>query len=153
MKFFSRLQLFETPWTIAYQVSLFMGFSRQGYQSGLPFPSPEDLPNPGIEPRSPALQADALPSEPSGKPKLELKTSLSLFITVSFTTLCTCSCSLILLFSRHNYALSEHQALSRVGSVCFCLIFMEGNRLKQNPILCFQGDSEQGLSLPNENIK
>ena len=45
-----------------------MGFSRQEYWSGLPFPSPGDLPNPGIEPRSPALQADALTSEPPGKP-------------------------------------------------------------------------------------
>ena len=55
------------PWTIACQVSLSMGFSRQEYWSGLPFPSPGDLPEPGIEPRSPALQADALPSEPPGK--------------------------------------------------------------------------------------
>ena len=46
-----------------------MGFSRQEYWSGLPFPSPGDLPDPGIEPRSPALQADALTSEPPGKPK------------------------------------------------------------------------------------
>ena len=44
-----------------------MGFSRQEYGSGLPFPSPGDLPDPGIKPRSPALQADALPSEPPGK--------------------------------------------------------------------------------------
>ena len=49
------LWLFATPWTVAYQASLFMGFSRQEYWSGLPFPSPGDLPNPGIEPRSPAL--------------------------------------------------------------------------------------------------
>ena len=48
---------------------LSMGFSRQGYWSGLPFPSPEDLPDPGIDPGSPALQADALPSEPPGKPQ------------------------------------------------------------------------------------
>ena len=48
--------------------SLSMGFSRQGYWSDLPFPSPGDLPNPGIEPRSPTLQADALTSEPPGKP-------------------------------------------------------------------------------------
>ena len=53
-----------TPWTVAYQASPSMGFSRQEYQSGLPFPSPGDLPNPGIKPRCPALQADALPSEP-----------------------------------------------------------------------------------------
>ena len=51
-----------TPWTLAYQVPLSMGFSRQEYWSGLPFPSPGDLPNPGIEPGSPASQADALPS-------------------------------------------------------------------------------------------
>ena len=55
-----------TPWTVAYQVPPSMEFSRQEYWSGLPFPSPGDLPNPGIEPRSPALQADALPSEPPG---------------------------------------------------------------------------------------
>ena len=49
------------------QAPLSMGFSRQEYWSGLPFPSPGDLPDPGIEPRSPALQADALPPEPPGK--------------------------------------------------------------------------------------
>ena len=53
-----------TPWTVAYQASQSMGFSRQEYWSGLPFPSPGDLPDPGIEPGSPALQADGLPSEP-----------------------------------------------------------------------------------------
>ena len=51
------------------QISLSMGFSMQGYWSGLPFPSPEDLPNPGIQPRSPTLQVDSLPSDPPGKPK------------------------------------------------------------------------------------
>ena len=56
-----------TPWTVADQALPSMGFSRQEYWSGLPFPSPGDLPNPGIEPRSPALQADSLPSEPQGK--------------------------------------------------------------------------------------
>ena len=64
VKLFSHVQLFGTPWTIAYQASLSIGFSRQEYWSGLPFPSPGDLPNPGIEPGSPALQADTLPSEP-----------------------------------------------------------------------------------------
>ena len=56
-----------TPWTVAGQASLSMGFSRQEYWSGLPFPSPGDLPNPGIEPRS-ALQADSSPPELRGKP-------------------------------------------------------------------------------------
>ena len=59
------------PWTVAHQPPLSMGFLRQEYWSGLPFPSPGDLPNPGIEPsfpESPELQSDALPSEPPGKP-------------------------------------------------------------------------------------
>ena len=68
VKSLSRVQLFAISWTVAYQASLSMGFSRQEYWSGLPFPSPADLPDPGIEPRSPALQTDALPSEPPGKP-------------------------------------------------------------------------------------
>ena len=73
VKSLSHIQLFATPWTVAYQASPSMGFSRQEYRSALPFPSPGDLLNPGIEPGSPALQADALPSEPPGKlilPKL-----------------------------------------------------------------------------------
>ena len=57
-----------TPWTVARQAPLSMGFSRQEYWSGLPFPSPGDLPKPGIESGSPALQADSLPNEPPGKP-------------------------------------------------------------------------------------
>ena len=67
MKSLSRVQLFVTPWTVTYQAPLSKGFSRQEYWSGLPFPSPRGLPDPGIEPGSPALQADALPSEPPGK--------------------------------------------------------------------------------------
>ena len=54
---FSRVQLFVTPWTIAHQAPLSVGFSRQEYLSGLPFPSPGDLPNPGMEPTSPASPA------------------------------------------------------------------------------------------------
>ena len=57
-----------TPWTVACQASLPMGFCRQEYWSGLPFSSAGDLPNPVIEPGSPTLQADSLPSEPPGKP-------------------------------------------------------------------------------------
>ena len=68
MKSLSRVRLFATPWTIAYQAPPSMGFSRQDYWSGFPFPSPGDLPDPGLEPRSPALQGDALTSEPPGKP-------------------------------------------------------------------------------------
>ena len=68
MKSLSRVRLFATLWTVADQAPPSMGFSRQEYWSGLPFPSPGDLPDPGIEPRSPALQADTLTSESPGKP-------------------------------------------------------------------------------------
>ena len=68
VKSLSRFQLFATPWTVACQAPSSMGFYRQEYWSGLPFPSPVDHPNPGMEPRSPTLQADSLPSEPPGKP-------------------------------------------------------------------------------------
>ena len=64
----SRVSLFATPWSVAYQAPLSMGFSRQEYWSGLPFSTPGDLPNPGIELRFSALQADSLLSEPPGKP-------------------------------------------------------------------------------------
>ena len=63
------VQLLATPWTVARQAPLSMGFSRQESWSGLPFPSPGDLPDPGIKPRSPAFQAAALTSEPPGKPQ------------------------------------------------------------------------------------
>ena len=68
MKSLSHIQLFVTPWTVAHQAPPFMEFSRQEYWSGLPFSSPGDLPDPGIEPGSPALQADAFQSEPPGNP-------------------------------------------------------------------------------------
>ena len=55
VKWLSRVRLFATPWTVAYHASPSMGFSRQDYWSGLPFPSPRDLPDPGIEPGSPSL--------------------------------------------------------------------------------------------------
>ena len=64
MKSLSHVRLFATPWTVAHQAPPSMGFPTQQYWSGLPFPSPGDLPDPGIEPRSPTLQADALTSEP-----------------------------------------------------------------------------------------
>ena len=67
VKLLSHVCLFATPWT--HQVPLSMGFPRQEYWSGLPFPSPGDFPNPGIKPRSPALQADSLLTEPPGKLK------------------------------------------------------------------------------------
>ena len=61
-----------TPWTAAHHAPPSMGFSRQEYWSGMPFPFPGDFPNPGIKPGSPALQADALSSEPPGKSHTEI---------------------------------------------------------------------------------
>ena len=74
----SRVQLFETPWTVAHQAPLSMGFFRQEYWSGLPFPPPGDLPNPGIKPESPmspALQEDSLPAESLGSPQYAICTT------------------------------------------------------------------------------
>ena len=64
----SPVRLFATLWTVAHQAPPSIGFSRQEYWSGLPLPSPGYLPDPGIKPGSPALEADALTSEPPGKP-------------------------------------------------------------------------------------
>ena len=66
VKSLSHVRVFATPWTVAHQAPLSLGFSRQEYWSGLPFPSPGNLPDPGIELRSPTLQEDALTSEPPG---------------------------------------------------------------------------------------
>ena len=74
-----------TPWTVARQAPLSMGFSRQEYWSGLPFPSPGDLLDPGIEPRSPALEEDSLPADLQGKPAElfnHFKTEVSNFFSV-----------------------------------------------------------------------
>ena len=78
----SRLTLCD-PWTVVGQAPLSMGFSRQEYWSGLPFPSPRNLPDPGIEPESPVLQADSLPSELPGNPSAPLNL-LSIFVENSF---------------------------------------------------------------------
>ena len=79
VKSLSHVQLFVTPWPIAYQASPSMGFSRQEYWNGLPSPSPGDLPDPGIEPGSAALEADALTSEPPGKPLISYITFYEFF--------------------------------------------------------------------------
>ena len=73
------VSLFATPWTVAYQVPPSTEFSRQEYWSGMPFPSPRYLPEPGIKPGCPALQANALLSEPPGKTVLSQDPNLGLF--------------------------------------------------------------------------
>ena len=84
VKLLSRVRLFVTPWTVAHQAPPSMGFSRQEYWSGLPVPSPVDLPDPGFEHRSPALWEDALTPEPPGKQEL--------YILV-WWCVCMCVCS------------------------------------------------------------
>ena len=89
VKSLSCVQLFATPWTVAHQAPPSMGFSRPESWSGCPFPSPVDLPDPGIEPRSPTLWAEALTSElpgkPAGSPHILFKTFaiLALFFSVA----------------------------------------------------------------------
>ena len=80
----SCVRLFVIPWTVACHASPSMGFSRQEYWSGLPFPSPEALPNLEIETRSPALQADALPSEPPGFIKLPFHCAQAVWTGLGF---------------------------------------------------------------------
>ena len=89
VKSLSHVWLFATPWTVAYQAPQSMDCSKQEYWTGLPLPglplpSPGDLPDPGIEPGSSALQADALPSEPPGKPLLILSPLITPSVIFSF---------------------------------------------------------------------
>ena len=93
---FSRVRLFATLWTVAYQVPPSMGFSRQEYWSGVPFPSPGDLPHPGIEPGSPALEADALASEPPGKPSKRPPNRSMLLQMAKF-------CSFFFMIEKHSF--------------------------------------------------
>ena len=94
VKSLSRVRLFATPWTVAHQAPPSMGFSMQEYWNGLPFPSPGDLPNPGITPRSPALQADALtseqdpPNEERGNQWMNWESVEPLGVVVTFFFLC-----------------------------------------------------------------
>ena len=81
VKSLSRVWLFATPWTVAYQAPLSMGFSRQEHWSGLPFPSPGDLPDPGIKLGSPAFQIDALTSEPPGKSFFKKRKGIIVFFS------------------------------------------------------------------------
>ena len=100
-----------TPWTnVAHQAPPSMGFSRQEYWSGLPFPSPGDPPDPGIEPRSPTLQADALTSEPPGKG--HIKYTIPCFLGFGrLPALLLKSCYFIPFWSRH----SEHGYIGDIG--------------------------------------
>ena len=99
-KSLSCVRLFVTPWTVAHQTSPSMEFFSQEYWSGLPFPSPGGLPNPGIEPRSPTLQADALPSEP---PAISMLLQMVGFpCCCCFLWLCICVCVCVFINASYN---------------------------------------------------
>ena len=121
LKSLRRVRLFETPWTVAYQAPQSVEFSRQEYWSGLPFPSPADLPDSGTEPRSPALQADALPLSQGATKEIPIQSVSSCVLwspvdahrsLVELTPACTslCSCFFLALTSLPelpcNYSLS-----------------------------------------------
>ena len=114
---FSYVQLFVTPWTVANQAPLSMGFPRQEYWSGLQCPPPGDLPHLGIEPRFPALQMDSLSSEPPWKPKNTGTGSLYLLqgiFPIQESNQCHLHCSWIL------YEPSYQKSLSTVLCMCVC---------------------------------
>ena len=108
VKSLSRVRLFATPWTVAYQASLSMGFSSQEYWSGLPFPSPGDLPDPRIEPRSPTLQADTLPSEPP----LSILYS-NVYISSTYKKVCVIGCGFPFFPPAHSFSIGFFLALMR----------------------------------------
>ena len=129
VKSLRRVQLFVTPWTVDYQAPPSMGFSRQEYWSGLPFPSPGDLPDPGIKSGSPSLQADTLLSEPPGKPSSAKYWQLNLqkfpgfcyaFHHLSETILT--EAHITLLQSVHQRLLSSVLFLSTLSQACQLLV-------------------------------
>ena len=109
---FSCVRVLMTLWTITHQAPLSMGFSRQEYWSGLPCPPPGDLPDPGIESRSPALQVDSLLSEPPGKP---LTLQVSEFQDYSFSIFLA---NLPVLFRDHLF-LIKCQIQQIVTNICY----------------------------------
>ena len=142
-KLLSRVRLFATPWTIQS-----MGFSRPKYWSGQPFPSPGDLPNPGSEPRSLALQADSLPPEPQGKPnKVYIhKTYVHIYL---FQKQDHCSYNIIILERKHRLNDSETEALTIKAKVAEDNVRQEktscpGKEKPDTPGTHFQGNKEQG---------
>ena len=90
VKSLSRVRLLATPWTVARQAPLSVGFSRQEYWSGLPFPSPGDLPDTGIKRRSPVLQEESLPFEPPGAPVKPWRQAENSGTGVGVMTKCPC---------------------------------------------------------------
>ena len=115
MLLFSCVQFFMTPWNVAHQAPLSMGFPRQEYWSGLPFPSPRDLPNQGIEPASLALAGRFFITDPPGKPASTLSYCVVPVTVGCHVTLMYSSVSRDLLVNKHirsfEYFLLRHATL------------------------------------------
>ena len=120
VKSLSRIQLFATPWTVAHQAPPSMEFSRQEYWSWLLFPPPGNLLDPGIKPRSPELQADALLSEPPGKP-IKRKKSFYTWLLIKICLLVNCS------FSLNCYLQLLYPAVRKIKCCCTCNLFQDSN--------------------------
>ena len=144
---YSHVWLFVTPWTVAHQAPLSMAFSRQEYWSGFPFPSPGDLPNPGIEPRSPALQADTLTPEPPGKHCYTIYMCNSL-----------CNLSLIQYKKRRRQGRKEEgkEGRERISSNIFTVERVNYNtsnrREKINAITCEMRKTERAAETESHSI-
>ena len=119
--------LFATPWTVAHQAPLSMGFSRQEYWRGLPVPPPGALPHPGIEPKPPTLQAASLPSEPPGKPYIEyISSSLCYtggpcYLAILYAIVCICPSQTPTPSFSHSCSLASTGLFSMYQFICVVL--------------------------------
>ena len=136
---FSCVQLFATPWTVTQQAPLSMGFSRQEYCSGLPFPSPGNLLNPGIEPRSPELQADSLLFELQGCPQARLSVQFSSVAQLCLTLCDPMNHSMPGLPVHHQLPESTQTHVHRVGDA------IQPSHPLLSPSLAFTLSQNQGL--------
>ena len=153
VKSLSRVCLFATPWTVAHQAPSSMEFSRQECWSGLPFPSAGDLPDPEIEPGSPALQADALPSEPPGNPNRLFHFSLwfPMKLLQSFPPYLPARLSTVssLIFAKWLFTSKWSGVLSKWGSdTCFAPTSQSFEFLLSSNLLCWE-DHSRSLLLPH----
>ena len=136
-KLLSRVWLFAAPWTVARQAPLSLGFSRQEYWSGLQCPSPGDLPDPGIKPRSPALQVDSLPSEPPGKPYICMCMCMYIYMHMNINTHTYngfITWSILTKFSRVLYGRRNNdffQGSMETYCSCFTCLIAKAGLLKQ----------------------
>ena len=131
------MRLFVTPWTVAHQAPLPMGFPRQEYWSWLPFPVPGDLPDPGMEPTSPALQADSLPSH-WGSPSLDIRAATASRTVTTPAPPPWCDCTLPEAGSKVTCSTSQDWNLERwkiadclSGSSGTCSIFVQNQNYKR----------------------